>query len=448
MMKEHWFRAFTTVMLALLTACRSGGLGVIDEFNVAVPVVHTPTETLHTSNLDDYVIAYCWRSPERDAFGLGRTDTVIRRGSALSAATITYPITPPQSTVSLGCYGQDHYFRLSQYGLAWRPQHNQLTAITANTTVTGENYYFVDVQDDLIPKLPEHALWDHEKLFLHPNTLAWSPDGKWLATVGEGSQGNTLPNIWLYNVGTNEGVRVTDVQELPTYVNNAVWSTDGARLAIGYGGRRSGVGIVRLDDLAFTDVSNESDRLLQLWPYKLDETLDLNALQVAAGQLFQSYLYNQSRPVWLDQSQRVVFIAPASGNRVALFEVNVDGTNLHELLPGLPGLVGLPRLSPDGTTLAFVRYPGWKERDTVEIAVVELDTTSIVSLAVLPAPSNNDELFISGLDWTPDGKYLAFSSNSNHEGQSDIYVISADGQAWINLTVESDGDAVNPLWKP
>lgn len=446
MMKENWFRAFTIVVLALLTACRPGASGVVGEFDIAVPEVHIPTETLNASELDDYIIAYCWRSPERDAFGLGRTDIVIRRGDSTSAATITYPVIPPQSTVSLGCYGQDYQFRLGPYGLAWRPKHNQITAVTANTSVTGKNFYFINVQDDLTPTLPEHAAWDHEKLFLHPNTLTWSPDEEWLSTVGEGSEGNPLPNIWLYNVNANEGVRVTNVQELPTYVTRGVWSSDGAYLAIAYGNRRSGVGVVRIDDLTYIDISNEVQRSLQPWPYKPGKTLDWRTLRVAAEELLQTYLSSQFQPVWLDQNQRIVFIAPASGDRVALFEVNVDGTNLHELFPGLPGLAGLPRLSPDGKKLAFVRYPGWKEQDRVEIAVVELDTTSIVSLAVLPTPSNNDELFISGLDWAPDGKYLAFSSN--HEGQSDIYVISADGQAWLNLTAENDGDAVNPLWKP
>ena len=66
--------------------------------------------------------------------------------------------------------------------------------------------------------------------------------------------------------------------------------------------------------------------------------------------------------------------------------------------------------------------------------------------SVLPEPDKGSRLYISGLSWAPDGQSLIFSSN--HEGQSNIYLISLDGQAWTNLTKDMDGDAVWPIWRP
>lgn len=106
----------------------------------------------------------------------------------------------------------------------------------------------------------------------------------------------------------------------------------------------------------------------------------------------------------------------------------------------------MPRLSVDGRTLAYVRYTNWKKRDRVEIATVDIQTKDTTSLAVLSISNSSDDLVISGMDWSPDGEYLMFSSN--HAGESDVYIISADGQSWRNITSDLDGDVASPTWMP
>ena len=406
---------------------------------VAVPGIHTPDRDLDRATLLGYTLAYCWRSPETGAFGDQRTDVIISQGDGSRPVTITFPIQGTQSIVSLGCFGRGNSFRMGGYGLAWRPKHSQLTMVSAASGPPGDHFFFVNIQDTHIAELPPSTRWEHEKYFFHPNGLSWSLSGEQLATLAEDADGFYRQNIWVYNPDMDTGVRVTDVRQFPTYVENAVWNSGGDLLAINYGAERSGVGIFRLSDSSSIEVSNRNQTLLAAWPYRLGETLE-------PQELLQSYLASSSKPVWAAGDQQIIFVAPTFAQRLALFVVNADGTNLQELLPELPGLVGLPVLAPNGDRLAFVRYPGWDAKDRAEVVVVDMNTKSITSLAVLPASPTGDELFISGLDWTPDGKYLAFSSN--HEGESEIYVIFADGQAWLNLTALTGGDAVNPVWRP
>ncbi len=77
--------------------------------------------------------------------------------------------------------------------------------------------------------------------------------------------------------------------------------------------------------------------------------------------------------------------------------------------------------------------------------IFDLGTREVSSLIELES-SSGDVLYISGMSWTPDGKYLAFSSN--HDGRSDIYVVTRDGRSWVNFTEEMEGDFANPVWKP
>jgi Tol biopolymer transport system component len=314
----------------------------------------------------------------------------------------------------------------------------------------GNGFYLVDVRDDATAQLPGETVRAREiESFTDPVDLSWSPNGDWLATNGsEQSPEAGLQNIWLYNPDSDQERRVTNTRAFRAFVNQAVWSSNGRYLAIDYAQNPTGIEIYDLTAQSSVEVSSKTHSSLRDWPHDLlgVEQLPNGTLKVDPRSRLQTYFWEQSHPVWIEQDRRVVFMAPASEDRVALFVVDVDGTELRELLPSLPGLAGLPTLTPDGQTLAFVRYPAWNARDRVEIALVNLSTKAITSLVVLPAPSSDDELYISGLDWSPDGRYLAFSSN--HEGESDIYIIASDGQAWMNLTDEIDGDAVNPIWRP
>ncbi len=411
----------------------------INDVKSDISEAQTPVLTIERANLQGNMIAYCWIATERDAFGGARTDVVIENGAGDYSTIVTYPTEPPTSPISVGCYGGDQIIRIGGRGLEWRPNHNQLMMLGTASAPRGDNFYSVKIDEIPMDVLTASPIWDHEQFFDDPASISWSPTGEWLATDGTDADGSFGANIWLYNPDTNEGRQLTDINSLSPYMSNPVWSPNEEYVGFTYGPEPSGIGIIRLSDDKQTDITNHTQNVIAPWRFELGAF-------ITEAVLLQYFLQDNAEPQWLNDGKHIIFVAPTSRNRVTLFEMEVDGQQIKDILPDLPGLSTLPKLSPDERKLAFVRYNGWNERDRAEIAIYEMGSGEVRSLVVLPAPANGDELYISGMDWTPDGKYLAFSSN--HNGESDIYVITTDGQAWINLTEERQGDALNPVWRP
>jgi len=436
-MGRPWLNILTLAIAGLVVSCSGAQTPVGSSQDVSE--VHNPPDILDLADLQEYVLAYCWRSLTGGTPGGTHTNIIVSRGNGDSPNIITSPRPSRFSAVNLGCFGLEESLFRGGHPLAWRPGHAQLTMALGPADLP-DSFYFVDIdaQGGLVVHRPGQIIEGIRDYLDGPYyELEWSPDGDWLATRGLGVDVPGLEDVWLYNPDTNQIKQVTDLSKSHDPVKRLGWAASGKYLAMSYSLSLAGVGITRLDDMSYISVSNETQAALRNWSQKWSDPTFR----------FQAQLDGSSRPVWIDQDQRVVFTAPATDGRVTLFVVNADGSDLRELLIGLPGLVNLPTLSADGSKLAFVRFPEWAEvPDRAEIAVVDLKTMDLASLILIPAPPNGDMLYISGLDWTPDGKYLAFSSD--HGGQSDVYVISADGQAWVNLTEDLDGDAVNPIWHP
>jgi Tol biopolymer transport system component len=53
--------------------------------------------------------------------------------------------------------------------------------------------------------------------------------------------------------------------------------------------------------------------------------------------------------------------------------------------------------------------------------------------------------YIRDLSWSPDGKWLVFTSN--HSGRFQLYMVSVDGKDFRQV-IDFPGDAVYPQWRP
>jgi len=416
-----------------------------------IPSVYYPIQELGSDDLNSYMIAYCWRPvdalysvdfPEQQEIYI-----VIRDGAGdKKFVTKQYPAFSIAFVYMLGCLSEDRQgMRWESGKLSWRPRSNELSMVYGtNPALT--NFKFFSAPDDLSVKDQGDPVGQNN-YFINPRGVFWSPDGSKFATLAtdtELDQG-LGDNIWVYEMGTTQMSRVSNIEKVGNYVANATWSAHGDKIAVGYGVPYSGIAISTYGKpQTYTEITSKTRKELSDWPYVIDNIIEMFSKDPIYGLGF--YLPHHSLPIWVNDDAQIIFVAANDDKQATLFMVNSDGTNLHELLPGLPGIVALPTLAPDLKTLAFIRYPDWKDRSRVEIATLDLSTMEINSLAVLPAPTSGDELLISGLSWTLDSKYLAFSSP--HTGESDIYVISRDGSSWINLTENVDGDAVSPAWKP
>ena len=118
-----------------------------------------------------------------------------------------------------------------------------------------------------------------------------------------------------------------------------------------------------------------------------------------------------------------------------IFTINVDGTNRQLLLKLGNTSLGAPRMSPDGTKLAFHST----RRNDTDVMVLDLATgrRSVV------AGGEFNESFPA---WSPDSKRLAFKTGILNQGRC-IGVVNADGTA-LKLFTNDVGFCSTVSWSP
>lgn len=143
-------------------------------------------------------------------------------------------------------------------------------------------------------------------------------------------------------------------------------------------------------------------------------------------------------PRWSPDGRRIAFLSDREG-RALVFVMNADGTGQRRLTGGISPAadVGAEEefvWSPDGGRIAFVARAGRESR----IRVAALDPATGRTIAVSDVTTGDSD---RSPTWSPDGRYLAFSSGV-HDG-ADIYVVRADGSGVARLTY-----AHGPDWLP
>lgn len=426
-----------------------------------VPPPSVPGQKISLPELKDYVVAYCWQDPSGRQSNISPADKEVvivfesPDGSKRSVARDKYNL-PDQHLSDYyiyksGCIASGDDVRYIGNVLSWRPNSNELTFSE------GSSSFLTDFDSRALTKnfvISERDIsiifGDYQKYISEPRGVYWSPDGKKFATLGRDLYipGSTGDNIWVYDLDEDHYTRITKFNTAGDLIANASWSKNGKKLAVQYG-YQSGIGVAQFDtdspgfkyieitSLKYSELSDE-------WPYTFKSIFQL--LYDQKNTAFRRYIATTSIPVWINNDEQIIFTASDKSEQGTLFIVNSDGSGLRRLLPEMPGLIFMPTLSPDGKILAFIRYPSWKDQSWVEINTINIISMEMQSLIVLTPSEKKETLLISGMSWSPDGKYLVFSSN--HNGESDIYILSADGKNWLNLTEKISGNATSPAWKP
>jgi Tol biopolymer transport system component len=136
---------------------------------------------------------------------------------------------------------------------------------------------------------------------------------------------------------------------------------------------------------------------------------------------------------WSPDGSRVLFVSDRTGN-YELFVVNVDGSNPTQLTND-PGGDIHGRWSPDGSKIAFVSD---RDGDKDIYVMSGADGSNVVNLT-------DDTHHNLEFDWSPDGTRLVYSSN--RQGQVDLYMINADGTNEVQLTNDPTAEHL-PIWQP
>jgi D-alanyl-D-alanine carboxypeptidase len=133
---------------------------------------------------------------------------------------------------------------------------------------------------------------------------------------------------------------------------------------------------------------------------------------------------------WVDFSPdgiQVAFVRHLGGEpgsaRSAVYLVNVDGTDLRPITD--PELNATrPRWSPDGRLIVFSSNSDNFERESANVWVVAPDGTGLRQLTHQAVPS---QAFFP--DFSPDGRHIVYINHTAYSGTQDLAITSLDGSA-------------------
>jgi len=225
---------------------------------------------------------------------------------------------------------------------------------------------------------------------------ALSPDGKQVAFAWNGEKEDNY-DIYVKLVDAGTPLRLTTDPQ-PDYA--PAWSPDGRYIAF-LRWSRAGAEVLVVPALG------GSER-------KLAETAAVSPITGAAS--------TGHRLSWSSDAKSLAIVdrgSPKEPNSIYLLSAETREKRRLTVPPAdYPGDV-YPALSPDGGTLAFVRMRGTGTYDIYSQAF------GAGKRAAEPRRLTFDERLVSGIDWTPDGRSILFSSNRS--GAWEMWRIPASG---------------------
>ena len=232
---------------------------------------------------------------------------------------------------------------------------------------------------------------------------AWSPDGAWLYFSAGDSPGASRMNLWRVSFAT-AGEKAPLVQRV------TLGASADIDPSVAPGGRQ----------VAYAGVSYSPD----LWV--LDQKTGAER-QITSTSCLEDY------PHLSPDGRTLVFVSDRTG-KPGLYTLDLDGGAWQPLTPA--GGANMPRWSPDGKTVAYVR----QTPQAVSLALQAVGGLSVRDLVSLPRPAG-----LETPEWAPDGRSLAFTQTSA-DNRSSIRVASLAGP--VREVVALDGVAMLGSWSP
>ena len=310
-----------------------------------------------------------------------------------------------------------------------------------------------------------YAAADHETRLLavheggwSPNSLTWSPDGRWIAYVNgnpvwPGGWNTAASGIWLVATGSGVRVRLTD----ETHLNVSPAWLDARHLL--YISDREGQREIYLVELG----SNGAPGVA----VKVSGGTDAHSISLSAdGRRLAMAKFTGRQNVWSFPLSSTSPLLPSEGRPVTTgtqvvetHDVSADGrwlvydsnlrgdADIYRMrLDGGPPLplvtdpmmAGFPRWSPDGHEVAFYAGPGTDAPGT-DIWVVPSEGGTPTRLTGDPGSEENPI-------WSPDGLHLVFRSGQS--GRPEAWILSRERVAgpWGKARQLTDFGCAFQVW--
>jgi Tol biopolymer transport system component len=146
-------------------------------------------------------------------------------------------------------------------------------------------------------------------------------------------------------------------------------------------------------------------------------------------------------PSWMPDGRSVVVVDYGAPGGSTLFLIDIATGTSKALTNPADFLVGMPSVSPDGELIAFAGQPNRE-------SAYDQSRNRIWLLPMSGPPRE-----VSGgqgrqPDWSPDGQWLAFTSNrGDSTGRNAVFIVDRDGQNLMQLTDHAP-NASHPVWSP
>jgi TolB protein len=153
----------------------------------------------------------------------------------------------------------------------------------------------------------------------------------------------------------------------------------------------------------------------------------------ADGSGFAAISHNggASKPTWAPGADDIAYQRIVEGNNDIYRAGGTGGGGITTRLTNQPDFDGVPKWSPEGSTIAYVsEQPSYRE-------IWSMTVTGASEAVLVPATPTH----ILDFEWSVDGEQIVF------EWSGEIEVVDADGSNRINLTDDGYSDN-DPSWSP